>query len=173
MGTPSAKKLLAWAKKGDVDALLALCSAAVSDEDEDAEVDTEGDETAYKWLLVAADFGHKKAASSADDMLEWSSMRYDDGALLQGLIAPRARASLSKRRGRPAEGREKSARPPRVREEAEGPRDDRRGEGLPQVSEEGRRREREDFFRNIFRRRRKSSRHELGPNGSRLRFTFA
>ena len=86
MATPSVKKLLGWAKKGDVDALLALCSAAVSDEDEDAEVDTEGDETAYKWLLVAADFGHKKAASSADDMLEWSSLRYDDGALLQGLI---------------------------------------------------------------------------------------
>jgi hypothetical protein len=86
MGTPSAKKLLAWAKKGDVDSLLALCSAAVSEEDDDAEVDSEGDETAYKWLLVAGDFGHKKATNAASDMLEWSSLRYDDGALLQGLI---------------------------------------------------------------------------------------
>jgi hypothetical protein len=86
MGTPSAKKLLAWAKEGDVDSLLGLRSAAVSEEDDDAEVDSEGDETAYKWLLVAADFGHKKAASAASDMLEWSSLRYDDGALLQGLI---------------------------------------------------------------------------------------
>src|SRR5678816_3347524 len=86
MGTPSAKKLLAWAKKGDVESLLGLCSAAVSEEDDEAEVDSEGDETAYKWLLVASDFGHKTAGKAADDMLEWSSMRYDDGALLQGLI---------------------------------------------------------------------------------------
>ena len=85
MGTPSEKQLLAWAKKGDVDSLLGLCSAPGGDGDEE-DVDTEGDETAYKWLLVATDFGHKKAASAADDMLEWSSLRYDDGALLQGLI---------------------------------------------------------------------------------------
>ena len=84
MGTPSTKKLLAWAKKGDVDALLELCSAAQDDDAEEG--DSEGDEMAYKWLLVAADFGHKKAADAANDMLEWSSMRYDDGALLQGLI---------------------------------------------------------------------------------------
>ena len=31
MGTPSAKKLLARAKKGDVDALLACCSVAADD----------------------------------------------------------------------------------------------------------------------------------------------
>ena len=86
MGTPSTKKLLAWAKKGDVDSLLELCSAPGGDEDDEADVDTEGDETAYKWLLVAADFGHKKAGKTASDMLEWSSLRYDDGALVQGLI---------------------------------------------------------------------------------------
>jgi hypothetical protein len=86
MATPSAKKLLGWAKKGDVDSLLGLCSAPGGDDDDEGDVDTEGDETAYKWLLVAGDFGHKKAASAAGDMLEWSSLRYDDGALLQGLI---------------------------------------------------------------------------------------
>jgi len=85
MGTPSEKTLVAWAKKGDVDSLLGLCSPPGGDEDDD-DVDTEGDETAYKWLLVAADFGHEKAGKAADDMLEWSSLRYDDGALLQGLI---------------------------------------------------------------------------------------
>jgi hypothetical protein len=67
-----------------VDALLELCSAAQDDDAEEG--DSDGDELAYKWLLVAGDFGHKKAAKAADDMLEWSSMRYDDGALLHGLI---------------------------------------------------------------------------------------
>lgn len=87
MGTPSEKQLLAWAKKGDVDSLLGLCSPpGGDDDDDDDDVDTEGDETAYKWLLVAGDFGHAKAAKAADDTLEWSSLRYDDGALLQGLI---------------------------------------------------------------------------------------
>ena len=84
MGTPSAKKLLAWAKKGDVDALLELCDLGTDDEDEGG--DSDGDETAYKWLLVATDFGFKKAARAADDMLAWSSFKFDDGALVQGLI---------------------------------------------------------------------------------------
>ena len=87
MGTPSAKKLLAWAKKGDVDALLELCDLGMEDDDDDeGGGDGEGDETAYKWLLVAADFGHKKAQRAADDMLGWSSFKFDDGALVQGLI---------------------------------------------------------------------------------------
>src|SRR5262245_47997604 len=127
MGTPSAKKLLAWAKKGDVAALLGLCSAA-QDEDEEGEGDTEGDELAYKWLLVAGDFGHEKAASAADDMLEWSSLRYDDGALVQGLVhLELGEAYLSGKRWS-AQGREESAHAPRVREEARCPRNDRRRE---------------------------------------------
>src|SRR6478609_6241780 len=87
MATPSAKKLLAWAKKGDVDALLELCDVAQGGEDDEEAGDGEGDQLAYKWLLVAEDFGHEKAGKAADDMLEWSSFRYDDGALLRGLIA--------------------------------------------------------------------------------------
>ena len=62
MGTPSAKKLLAWAKKGDVDALLGLCDLGMADEDGEGDGDGEG------------------------DMLAWSSFKFDDGALVQGLI---------------------------------------------------------------------------------------
>jgi hypothetical protein len=89
MGAPTTKKLLAWAKKGDVDALVGLAAEACEDEDEDedeGEDDMEQAELAYKWLHVAADFGSKKAAAAADDMLEWSSFRYDDGQLVQGLV---------------------------------------------------------------------------------------
>jgi hypothetical protein len=33
---------------------------------------------AYKWLCVAYDFGHEKAASAIEDVLEVSNLRYDD-----------------------------------------------------------------------------------------------
>lgn len=89
------KKFLAAAKKGDIDAIWELAGVgAEADEDDDDDDEGDGeegdvgeaDELAYKWLLVAADFGHAAASEAADDMLETSSLRYDDGALVQGVI---------------------------------------------------------------------------------------
>lgn len=83
------KKFLLLAERGDVDGILDLAGAYLNDdEDYDDEDDesAEGDDLAYKWLLISSDFGHKKAGEAADDMLESSSLRYDDGQMRIGLI---------------------------------------------------------------------------------------
>lgn len=85
------KKLFVLAKAGKIEAIFKLVGVAADggdeDEDEDDPGDTgEADDLAYKWLQVAADFGHEEAEEAADDMLETSSLRYDDGQMVQGLI---------------------------------------------------------------------------------------
>lgn len=83
------KKLLAAAKAGNVDRILALtgCGAERGGDEDDAHGDAEdeSDLDAYKWLLVAADFGH-----DVDDMLDaleiGSSLHYDDGQAVEGHI---------------------------------------------------------------------------------------
>ena len=42
------------------------------------------DETAYKWLVVASDFGHEDADDVIGDLLEGSSLRYDDDQFVTG-----------------------------------------------------------------------------------------
>lgn len=68
---PTAKECVALARAGKVEALFALC---------DLDSSTSNDRDAYKWLNAAFDFGHKKAAERIDDVMEVSSMRYDDDA---------------------------------------------------------------------------------------------
>ncbi|WP_431970027.1 hypothetical protein [Nocardia sp. bgisy134] len=74
--SPSFRQYVASARAGDVDALFLLESA-----DADA---VEVDVLLYKLLNVAADFGHPEAGSFADDLLECSSLRYDDDHFAQG-----------------------------------------------------------------------------------------
>ncbi len=57
------------AREGDLDALFGLM---------DVDSKTTNDRLAYKWLCVASDFGHGDAAALIDDVLEVSSLRYDD-----------------------------------------------------------------------------------------------
>ena len=46
----------------------------------------EGDGKAYKWLVVARDFGYRRADRAIADLLEISSLRYDDDSLVVGHI---------------------------------------------------------------------------------------
>ena len=46
--------------------------------------DDDSDERAYKWLLVAADFGHAEAEEWLDTLRESSSLRYDDDQFCTG-----------------------------------------------------------------------------------------
>lgn len=45
-----------------------------------------GDAKAYKWLVVAQDFGHRHADDAIADLMEISSLRYDDDGLVVGEI---------------------------------------------------------------------------------------
>lgn len=63
------------AREGNVDALRAMA---------DNNARKKNDAAAYKWLCVAADHGHEAAAGAAIDVLEQSSLRYDDDGLIQG-----------------------------------------------------------------------------------------
>lgn len=63
------------ARKGDLDALMAL-STHSPEGWEDAQ--------AYKWLVAAEDFGHTAATAKILELLEVSSLRYDDGNMLTG-----------------------------------------------------------------------------------------
>jgi hypothetical protein len=87
-----AKKLLEAAKAGDVEKIFELAGGGGGGGDDDDADDDEGgganeaDGLAYKWLLVAGDFGHADADEAADDMLETSSFRYDDDHMMQGLV---------------------------------------------------------------------------------------
>lgn len=62
------------AKDGNLEALFGLMT-------------TEGDDDreAYKWLCVASDYGHEEANDLIDDLLEVSSLRYDDDRYEQSL----------------------------------------------------------------------------------------
>ena len=67
--------LVKLAQAGDLDALLARMDD-VPEEDLD--------EAAYKWLNVAVDFGHDEAKERIADLLEGSSLRFDDDGFLTG-----------------------------------------------------------------------------------------
>ncbi|MBO6939366.1 MAG: hypothetical protein JJ863_30630 [Deltaproteobacteria bacterium] len=54
---------------GNIDALWALM---------DLDSSSDADRQAYKWLCVASDFGHREADERIGDVLEVSSLRYDD-----------------------------------------------------------------------------------------------
>lgn len=62
--------LLALARDGKVDAIVEVC---------DLDTASDNDRLVYKWLCAASDFGHAEKANAAiDDIMEWSSLRYDD-----------------------------------------------------------------------------------------------
>ncbi|MEO6775759.1 MAG: hypothetical protein ABI467_22555 [Kofleriaceae bacterium] len=67
--------LVKLAQTGDLDALLARMDD-VPEEDRD--------ETAYKWLHVAVDFGHAEADERIADLMEGSSLRFDDEQIVTG-----------------------------------------------------------------------------------------
>jgi hypothetical protein len=69
---------LELAKKGDLDALLELVYAGVEEEDDAA------DARAYKWLVVALDFGHARAEDMIADLYEGTSLRFDDDQFVAG-----------------------------------------------------------------------------------------
>lgn len=57
------------ARAGKLDALFAMI---------DQDPASKNDRNAYKWLWAACDFGHEEAEDLISDVLEVSSMRYDD-----------------------------------------------------------------------------------------------
>lgn len=78
---------LAFARKGDLAAIMKATGHNGYPEGYlDRGPETEGDADAYKWMLVAADFGHAEAKNVVDNLLELSSLRYDDGSLVTGQI---------------------------------------------------------------------------------------
>jgi len=70
---------LALAKKGELEALLALAYADV-----DVDATEEADALAFKWLTVSLDFGHAEAEDMIADLYESSSLRYDDDQFVAG-----------------------------------------------------------------------------------------
>jgi hypothetical protein len=90
---PATLDLPGLARKGDVDTLR-----SISDGDEESD----NDAIAYKWLCVAADFGHRKAAGAIEDLLETSSLRVDDdGALVAEIHRELADAYTRGKQGLP------------------------------------------------------------------------
>ena len=73
--TPSSDQLARMAIAGDIEGLFGLM---------DGEPDGDRDVLAYKWLAVASDFGHEEADDAIDDLLEASSLRFDDDQFLTG-----------------------------------------------------------------------------------------
>lgn len=71
---------LELARKGDLDALLELAYADVEGEDDTAEADAR----AYKWLVVALDLGHARAEDLIADLVEGTSLRFDDDQFIAG-----------------------------------------------------------------------------------------
>jgi hypothetical protein len=63
------------ARDGDLQALFALC---------DGRAESDRDRLAYKWLCVAADFGHDDADNLIGDLMEATSLRYDDDQFATG-----------------------------------------------------------------------------------------
>jgi hypothetical protein len=77
-GDTSARDLAAGAREGDFDGLFALADQARADPEVDADV------LLYKWLCVAADFGHEEADELIEDLMEVSSLRFDDDGFAVG-----------------------------------------------------------------------------------------
>jgi hypothetical protein len=70
-------QLLAAARAGDLEAVMNL---AVRDDDDDG---FESSASAYKWLAVAADFGHDEADDMIDDLLT-GPLHHDDDGFVSG-----------------------------------------------------------------------------------------
>ncbi len=81
-----AAKLLAYAREGNLGAILLATGHHEPGGFYDNGPEAEGDPEAYKWTLVARDFGHAKADGVLDDLRSISSLRYDDGDLVTGHI---------------------------------------------------------------------------------------
>ncbi len=79
-------QLLAYAREGKLDAILLATGHNEPDGFYDNGPEAEGDPEAYKWLLIARDFGHAEADKVLDDLRSISSLRYDDGNLVTGII---------------------------------------------------------------------------------------
>lgn len=75
--TPSFQAYVRPARHGELDAVVGLLADS-GGKDEDL------DELAYKLFCVASDCGHEEAADLIDDLLEASSLRYDDDQFVQG-----------------------------------------------------------------------------------------
>ncbi|MYS86605.1 hypothetical protein [Embleya scabrispora] len=75
--TPSFQESVRLARHGELEAVFSLLADSEG-KDEDL------DELAYKLFCVASDFGHEEAADLIDDLLEASSLRYDDDRFVQG-----------------------------------------------------------------------------------------
>jgi hypothetical protein len=78
--------LLAFARSGNLAAILLATGHEEPDGFYDSGPQTEGDGDAYLWLLVARDFWHAEADGVLGNLLELSSLRYDDGGLVTGTI---------------------------------------------------------------------------------------
>jgi hypothetical protein len=74
LGGPSPAQL---AKDGNIAAIMAFS---------DQNPKGEGDAKAYKWLVVARDYGYRRADTAMADLLEISSLRYDDDSLVVSQI---------------------------------------------------------------------------------------
>lgn len=74
--TPSFQEYVQLARDGELEAVSGLLDSGGKDEDLD--------ELAYKLFWVASDFGHEEAEDLIDDLLEASSLRYDDDQFVQG-----------------------------------------------------------------------------------------
>ena len=72
---PSIAQLAAVAMAGDLPKLMGLMNNIPEDD---------RDQTAYKWLAVASDFGNEDAEDVMGDLLEATSLRFDDDQLLTG-----------------------------------------------------------------------------------------
>lgn len=68
-------RLAELARTGDLDGLLDLIGSLSG---------VDRDEFSYKWLSVAADFGHTAADDAIDDLLESGDLRHDDDSLVAG-----------------------------------------------------------------------------------------
>jgi hypothetical protein len=80
--------LLSLARNGDLAAIMKITGHhAYPDGYYDRGPETDGDKDAYKWMLVTRDFGHTKSNAVIDDLLELSSLRYDDGKLVTSHIS--------------------------------------------------------------------------------------
>jgi len=74
-------KLLAAAKAGKIDRIIELSGV----EEDDDEGDGESEITAYKWLLVAGDFGHD-VEDDLDAIHTGTSLHHDDDQAVVGSI---------------------------------------------------------------------------------------
>jgi hypothetical protein len=69
---PTRRRHAELARDGELETLLELSDGK------------DGDAEAYKWLSVAVDFGHAEAGDLIDELVEASSLRFDDDQFLSG-----------------------------------------------------------------------------------------